>query len=262
MGETNPLATLVGVVDRVRESTTKAMGDASYSVLHPDIAGKSTASPAALSIVATLNDFYANFDQMIATLTKVAGAVQVTMTNPALVPAQRDKDAASLVTVARTSAQHNLTQMTADADKIVRTLTPMAMPPRPPMDATQIAELARRESSIRMLLDSVGTNDLIARLERMLRDAVTAGDTLAVWHLTASGWAELYLESRGLAAWITQWAVSSSEIAAGLLGADAKAARQLLVAVDGSDYNLRTALQAAEFWLRMAFDRLTLVPSR
>ncbi len=261
MAETSQLTTLTEVVAKVKASTDKALDGARYSVLHPDIAVQYGSAPAR-AIVGPLDDFYGQFDEMRSTLADVAGKVRTTLTDPALVPAQREKDAAALVAAARTSAQANLAAMKVDADRIVNTLRPLAMPPRPTPDAVQVAELTRREQQLRMVLDSLATDDVIARLEQLLREAVAHHDDLAVWHLTSSGWPALYLESRGLRSWVGQWDQASSSIAAGVLGEDAAAARQLLDAVDNADYNLATALLAADHFVRFAFDGLTLVVAR
>jgi len=260
MAETSQIATLADVVAKVKASTDKALASARYSLLNP--AASSQGSAAARAIVAPLDDFYNQFDQMRSTLADVAGKVRITLTDPAFVPAQREKDAAALVAAARASAQANLAAMKVDAERIVNMLRPVALPSRPTADAVQVAELSRRESQLRMVLDSLASDEVIARLEQLLRDAVAHHDDLAVWHLTSSGWPALYLESRGLRPWVALWDQSSSSIAAGVLGDDAAVARQLLDAVDNADYNLATALLAADHFVRFAFDGLTLVAAR
>ena len=67
------------------------------------------------------------------------------------------------------------------------------------------------------------------------------------------------METRGLQLRNGQWNERSSELAAGVLGDDARAARELLEAVDSAKYNLATAVKYAEHFVRYGFDAVTVV---
>ena len=245
MANPNYLDTLVGVVDKVREQTDKAIG---------------SKSAPAVAITPSLLEFFAAFDQMRDALSYVAGKASVALTAFGRAPAQAQRDAAAVVATGRTSALGDLARMRVASANIVRILTELAMPKRPAMDSTQVAELSRFEGSVRMVLDSLETGDVIARFDRFLSDAVVHGDQLKVWQLTSSGWSGLYLETRGLSDWIPGWNERASEIAGGVLGQDAKLARELLEAMENSQYNLLAAIQAAEFWIRQAFNAISTTP--
>jgi len=244
MANNTHLDALGKVIDEIRETISTAI---------------SSRSKAALAIAPLVNELFDSYDELRKTLAALSGQVQIILTDSGRVPAQRSRDAAAVVATSRASANSNLGVMRSAAEKIVKILVPMAMPPRPVMDAGRVAERSRLEIEWRMVLDAVPVDELFSRLERLLRDAVVAGDELAVWGLSSSGWVGLYLETRGVKLRVGQWNERSSELAAGVLGDDARAARELLETVDNARYNLATAVQYAEHFVRYGFDAVTVM---
>ena len=248
MPQPDPLQQLIGVVDRVRSNTSRVMiGD----------------SAPVVTVRPLLASLFSNFDELTASLSGLVGKVALVLTDPRWAPAEAARQARELVDGARGDLDVNLQAMRAAADTAIARLVPLGVPARPePIDAVQVAELTRREGQYRMLLDGLQITELLPRLVRLLREAVAAGDAVAVWHLAGTDWAELYLESRGTPERSAQWCQQAADLLIPALGQDGRIARQLLDVFEGQ-YGLRAVLQVAETYVHHRLDDIArTVPSR
>jgi hypothetical protein len=203
-----------------------------------------------------LSELFTSFAILQASLAQVRADVTIRMSDPALSTEQRNAAVNTIVSKGRTVADGALGSMVTATDSIMATVRGAALVPRPgPVDAAQESALARRETQLQMLLDSFPAGDVMARLELALAEAVSAQDELAVWHLTASGWPELYAETRQIAGFAGRWSMSVSRLLDVGGGDEVRAARELLAALD-STYGVAAAVRVAQMLMRLSLDGL------
>lgn len=238
MAEKDPIDQVWSVLEQVRRR------------VEPILAGDSAAARAVRADITTV--LFAG-DQARLELGDVAGKVATAASDPRYAVAEQRRQANQIIADYRASIDGLLVEMETAAANAIAALTPMTVPPRPTPDAVQVAELARRENELRMVLDSLPVADVVPRLGRYLADAVARGDALEVWHLAGSGWATSYLESRGNDLGIHVWQTKAAELAMPALGDEPRIAREILGVLEGQ-YGLRAATLAARTAVNMRFD--------
>lgn len=176
--------------------------------------------------------------------------------NPDLSAEAKQRQISALVATQGGIARDAVTELRSTLDATADRLRSALLPARPePADATQEAALGNVRTDLAMLLDRLPTHDLVGRIGELVKEAHASGDTLTRWFLTATPWAERYLEARGVNA--AEWKAMKPTLLSEL-GDDPDETRQLLGLLEAieSPRGMLGAVAGLDHWARTRLDEI------
>ena len=141
------------------------------------------------------------------------------------------------------------------ADQLAVQLATTAAPQRPasPDPMLQEAQIAGIKADVLMVLDRTPSDNLASKAYGLAQQYADRGDSLAVWLLTSSGWADLYFGARGETA--DQYLSMCTRLATGVDDPETIRAIEILGVLNGP-HGIRALLTLAATVARMRLDDL------
>jgi len=175
-----------------------------------------------------------------------------------LVPAERVRRRDQVLADMATTVDGALDDIERIGATLRDAMTRVGQPPRGAVDAASEARLTNLKADAKMTLDAIrGEADIAARLMQFLREAIAAGDYLAVWLFGTAPWPRLYLEARGAPERAAIWDIEAGRVLdAASPTSNAAAARAVLTSLDGATGLLALVL-AVRKWARYTFEQTT-----